>query len=209
MPAASLLSHSNLSSLSPSHCSPSPFSGARFQRRSAEAAALAALLASTTPASLLIPSRNFPGRLFCSYTCHLVNAKPGAVVAHLAGKKLAAARKAVAAGELEAMSEPDLPSEGEEDGEEEGPVAGPGPVREEEVAAAGAPAGGRERGRKAKGGEAKPAQAAAGEKTAKKAAPATTKKAGPPPTPTVEDEPSVSAEKARAARPSRPKRVKR
>lgn len=167
-------------------------SGARFQRRAAEVAALATLLSNTDPPNLLVPSRNFPGRLFCVLTCHLVNAKPAAVASHLAGKKLAAARKAVAAGELEPMSEPDMPTDEEE---EEG--AGPGPAssggEEEEAEEAAAPA--------AKKGKGKAKQEAA-----VSPAPATPAQ--------VADEDgggggAAASAKRRAGRPSRPKRTRK
>lgn len=56
----------------------------------------------------LLPSRNFPGQLYCALTCQVMQAKLETVKKHMSGKRFAAAKAEFETDNRELMEEPDI-----------------------------------------------------------------------------------------------------
>ncbi|DBA89088.1 hypothetical protein WJX77_002600 [Trebouxia sp. C0004] len=56
----------------------------------------------------LLPSRNFPGQLYCALTCQVMQAKLETVKKHMNGKRFAAAKAEFETDNRELMEEPDV-----------------------------------------------------------------------------------------------------
>ncbi|KAK9836154.1 hypothetical protein WJX81_005336 [Elliptochloris bilobata] len=85
--------------------------GARYRRLRALAEQQAAL---SQYEPLLVQSRNFPDKLFCTLTCLIVNKKKSSIEKHMQGRKYRKAMELRERGEHELMEEPDLESSEED-----------------------------------------------------------------------------------------------
>lgn len=76
----------------------------------------------------LVASKNFPGQLYCSLTCQVMQAKLDTVKKHMSGKRFNAAKAGFEKDERELMEEPDIETSAENEDAS--------PMEEDEQAAA-------------------------------------------------------------------------